>query len=257
MTIELVWDSHCPNVEATRSHLRQALARVGLPDEWQEWNRADANAPPHARRYGSPTVLVDGEDVGGAGTTGEANCCRVYADTEGRLAGVPSVEAIASVLERRMGVAAAGGRGGRWALLATVPAMGISLLPVVICPACLPAYAGLLASLGVGFLGNATYLMPLTVLFLIAALVALVFRARSRRGWGPFALGASGAAAIVIGKFVLASSLVTYAGPALLIGASVWNSWPRRAAKDVSCDACAPAGTPHTHGRTEVRRSEP
>ncbi len=146
-----------------------------------------------------------------------------------------------------MGAAAGKGRGGRWALLATLPAMGVSLLPVVICPACLPAYAGLLASLGVGFLGNAAYLMPLTVLFLIAALVALGLRARSRRGWGPFALGVSGAAAVVVGKFILASSLVTYAGIAPLLGASIWNSWPRRAAKDVSCDACAPAETPRTH----------
>jgi hypothetical protein len=38
--------------------------------------------------------------------------------------------------------------------LLAVPGIGLSLLPKIACPACWPAYAGLLSSLGLGFLGG-------------------------------------------------------------------------------------------------------
>ncbi len=45
-----------------------------------------------------------------------------------------------------------------------------------------PAYAGLLSSVGLGFLISAKYLLPLTVVFLIFALAALGFRAKNLVG---------------------------------------------------------------------------
>lgn len=111
--------------------------------------------------------------------------------------------------------------------LFAAPGIGLSLLPKIACPACWPAYAGLLSSLGLGFLiPNAKYLLPMTAAFLVLAVGMLVFRARRRHGYIPFALGIMAAGFILIGKFSLASNPVLYIGLGLLILASVWNSWP-------------------------------
>src|SRR5712691_4401953 len=79
--------------------------------------------------------------------------------------------------------------------------VGVSLLPKLACPFCWPAYAGLLSSVGLGFLVSAAYLLPLTAAFLVIALGAMAFKANSRRGYGPFLLGLIAAAAVLLGKF--------------------------------------------------------
>ncbi len=71
------------------------------------------------------------------------------------------------------------------------------------------------------------YLLPLTVFSLALAVAALGFRARRRRGYGPLALGLLAAALVVLGKFTWDWNLAVYGGLAALVGASVWNSWPR------------------------------
>src|SRR5437660_1240924 len=76
--------------------------------------------------------------------------------------------------------------------LLTVPGLGIALLPKLACPLCWPAYAGLLSSVGLGFLISTTYLLPVTTAFLIALLIALAFRAKQRHDYGPLGLGTVG-----------------------------------------------------------------
>jgi len=120
-----------------------------------------------------------------------------------------------------------------------VPGVGISLLPKLMCPACWPAYAALLSSLGLGFLISTTYLLTLTAGFLTVAVASLAFRASSRRGLGPFGVGVAAATVILVGKFYL-DSPAAYVGVGLLIFASVWNTWPRRATAAI-CPECIPA----------------
>jgi len=54
----------------------------------------------------------------------------------------------------------------------TIPGVGVSLLPKLACPFCWPAYAGLLSSVGLGFLISAKYLLPITAAFLVLAVAA-------------------------------------------------------------------------------------
>ncbi|HEV2385988.1 MAG TPA: MerC family mercury resistance protein [Candidatus Acidoferrales bacterium] len=115
--------------------------------------------------------------------------------------------------------------------LAALPGIGVSMLPKLACPACWPAYAALLGSLGLGFLISATYLFPLTVAFLILAVGALFFGARERHGYRPFVGGIVAAAGILAGKFVLESNRVMYGAVGLLVLASLWNAWPHRASR--------------------------
>jgi hypothetical protein len=86
-SIELVYFDGCPNTEKARANLR-TVAGAGA---WREWNLSSADTPESFRRFGSPTVLVDGRDVTGADGGNAAMACR--AD------GAPSAEAIREALE--------------------------------------------------------------------------------------------------------------------------------------------------------------
>ena len=108
-----------------------------------------------------------------------------------------------------------------------MPGIAFAFLPKLACPACWPAYAGLLSSVGLGFLLDTTYLFPLTAAFLVLAVGALAFRARTRRGYGPFRVGLAAAAVVLVGKFIFESDAAMYGGIGLLVAASVWNAWPK------------------------------
>ncbi len=122
------------------------------------------------------------------------------------------------------------GRGRLLTALAVVPGIGAALLPAVACPACWPAYAGLLSALGIGFVSYTPYLGPIMLLFLAIALATLAMQGRRRGNYGPLGLGVLGSAALLTGRFVLASNPLLYVGAALLVAASAWNAWPRRGA---------------------------
>lgn len=123
--------------------------------------------------------------------------------------------------------------------LVVAPGVVLGLLPVGFCPACWPAYAGVLSTIGLGFLLSSRYLFPLTTLFLAFGVFALAFRARSRRGYGPFAFGTGGALLLLGSKFLLGSTLLAAVGIGLLVAASFWNSWPSRTARP--CPKCTPS----------------
>jgi len=123
-------------------------------------------------------------------------------------------------------------RGSKLLGLSTlVPGIGAALLPTVTCPACWPAYAGLLSSLGLGFIDYSPWLIPVTVVFLAIALATLALEAYKKRAYGPLLLGVIGSTVLVIGKFQFESEVALYIGVVLLIGASGWNAWPRKACR--------------------------
>jgi mercuric ion transport protein len=121
--------------------------------------------------------------------------------------------------------------------LLIAPGLGVSLLPKLACPLCWPAYAGLLSSVGLGFLISAKYLLPVTAAFLTIAVGALAFRAKSRRGYRPFVLGALAATGVVLGKFYWNSNPTIYTAISILVIASLWNAWPHRVMPAVTCCA--------------------
>lgn len=82
--------------------------------------------------------------------------------------------------------------------------------------------------MGLTFLLQTAYLLPLTVVAALIAGGALGFRAGRRRGYRPLVLGSSGAILMIVGKFAFDMAPVTYGGIALLIVASIWNSWPNK-----------------------------
>ncbi|MEW6487325.1 MAG: MerC family mercury resistance protein [Thermodesulfobacteriota bacterium] len=122
-----------------------------------------------------------------------------------------------------------------------VPAVSVALLPKITCPACWPAYAALASALGLGAVNYGPYLLPLTVGGLALAWAGLAFRAKRRRGYGPLALGVVGGVVMMVGKFAYGSQAAMYGGIAFLLGASIWNVWPKQRPRP--CPACVPTGT--------------
>ncbi len=234
-TIEFIYDGDCPNVEAARAALRDALLALKRAPMWQEWDRADPHAPEYVRAYGSPTILVDGKDIAGM-PPGDASACRIYRNEQGNTRGIPDRELIlAALTNTKTGIR------GRLPALAALPAVGGALLPKLTCAACWPAYTALLGALGIEFADYTPYLLPVTAVALAIALFGLGWRAKARSGFGPLMLGVAASAVILIGKFAFDSDPAAYIGAAALIGATVWNLWPRRRA---ACGACCTTAQP-------------
>lgn len=231
-TIEFIYDRDCPNVEPARAALRDALSTLKRTLVWQEWDRADQKAPAYVHAYGSPTILVDGKDIAGM-PPGDASACRIYRNEQGNTRGIPDSQLILSAMQTSGDEKPA---GGKMRALTMLPAVGGALLPKLTCAACWPAYAALLSALGVEFVDYTPYLLPITVAALGVALFGLGWRARTRRGYVPFSVGVIASIVILVGKFGLDSDTAAYLGAAALIGATVWNLWPRR--ERANCGAC-------------------
>lgn len=245
-TIDFIWDTACPNVKAARANLMTAISQAGVDESWNEWRIGDDSIPERARGFGSPSILINGRDVGGA-MQATNKSCRIYQAADGKLGGVPDVDTIAAALTETGSKMNGSGeppvsRFSWRPVLATAPGVGLALLPKVACPACWPAYAGVLSAIGLGFLMETRYLLPLTSIFSAVALFFLVFRARRRRGFGPFIGGLVAAGVLMVGKFAFESDAAMYVGVAGLMAVSLWNSWPRRSVegKAAQCSTCPP-----------------
>lgn len=89
MKIQLLYFPGCPNVDATRAALHDALASEKLDLPIEEVDVEDPEAPDWARGWGSPTILIDGKEIYDQESSG-APACRVY------VGGAPTVEVIRS-----------------------------------------------------------------------------------------------------------------------------------------------------------------
>ncbi len=108
------------------------------------------------------------------------------------------------------------------AVIAT-PAAVLPLLPSFSCPLCLAAYAGVLSSLGLGFVLNESVLRPLIVLFLGIAVGSVAWSARRHRKRGPVVAAAAGALSIIAGRILWSLPLAVYGGVICVVLAAIWN----------------------------------
>ncbi len=102
-TVELIFDSACPHVEAAREQVRQALAQTGQRAVWVEWDRAAPDAPAYARLYALPSVLVAGRDVAGDSPLDAGPGCRIYRDARGTPLAAPTTQMILTALAAAAG----------------------------------------------------------------------------------------------------------------------------------------------------------
>jgi len=96
MLVQLLFFPDCPNVDAARNTLRQALSKLEDAPAVVEVDVTGPGTPPELRSWGSPTILIDGADVAGGDPTG--SCCRLYPRSDVR--GAPSLALIEAALRR-------------------------------------------------------------------------------------------------------------------------------------------------------------
>jgi mercuric ion transport protein len=237
--VEVLYFEGCPNHYETAALAREVIGELGIDATVEEVEVRNGDDAERLRFLGSPTVHVDGIDIEVAARDSSqyAFACRTYGNS-----GVPPRELLAAALNGAPSseLVHSTARGGNWRRSVPTAAGAVALLiPVGTCPACFPAYAAVLSSLGLGFLLYERYLLPIAAAVLVAALGSLLYRARSRRGYGPFLVGLMGSAAALAGKFSLASDALLYGGLSVLVVAATWNAWPKQDAPG-SCAACAP-----------------
>ena len=98
VSIELVWAEYCPNVEESRSLIRDALRHLDLPAHWKEWEVGDRAMPEHCQGYGSPTILVNGTDVLAQVKIEWTAGCGVYSNVY-TVRGVPTLEEVIGAIQ--------------------------------------------------------------------------------------------------------------------------------------------------------------
>jgi glutaredoxin len=234
MKIQLLFLPGCPNLDATRAALASALAATDMHASIEEVDVTGPGTPEEFRRWGSPTVLVEGQDVAGEEQSNDS-ACRLY-PSAGGLSRVPSAALLMAALRRAMPHQPSG-----MGALAAVPGGLLSLLPAAHCPACLGAYGALLSSLGVGFLLKQRVLAPLIALALVAGVVTVAWSGRTHGRRGPLLLTIAGSAAIACARLLWNVPPLVYGGGLVLVAASLWNLWLKAAPTGAAREPSPPA----------------
>lgn len=116
-----------------------------------------------------------------------------------------------------------GAKGG--GQLPLLPAIALVLLPK--CPLCFAAWFGVLGSFAAGSWLRSIWGLPMAATLLSFAIGSLALRARRRGNIRPLLTGVLGALALLGGKYLLDLPYLAYSGLILLIGSSLWSSWPQ------------------------------
>lgn len=102
MRIQFITFPGCPNASAARKALERALTAAGILDRIEDVNTFAADTPENLRGWGSPTVLLNGEDVGGQAVPSGPSC-RLYTGDRGKVLAAPSEALLSAALRRATG----------------------------------------------------------------------------------------------------------------------------------------------------------
>ncbi len=108
---------------------------------------------------------------------------------------------------------------------ALLPSLGLAVLSKFTCAACLTAYSGVLASVGVGFVATDSGLTILTAGLLALGLASVAWSTRRHRHLGPLAVVLVGSGVLLTARSGMPSTRVLLAGAAITLAGSVWNLW--------------------------------
>lgn len=154
MKIQLLHFPGCPNVDAARAAVREALDGAKVDATLEEIDMEDPAAPGWTRGWGSPTILIDGKDVAGQQRSNDASACRLYPG------GAPSVTMVRDAL---VGNATNAPSSTSRIALPMVGALGAAVAASACC--IVPAVLAVVGVSGAGFAARfAPFRIPLLVL---------------------------------------------------------------------------------------------
>jgi len=93
MIVQLLVFDGCPLAEPARENLKEALTICEI-EAFEEIDILDSTAPEELRGWGSPTILVNGQDIT-SHPKGDGASCRVYPTPNG----VPDVQSIVTSIK--------------------------------------------------------------------------------------------------------------------------------------------------------------
>ena len=100
LTIQLVYDSSCPNVHVARDNLKKALTHASISEAWKEIDISSMDCPDYAKNSGSPSIFINQKDVSTSHLDGEKECCRNYQIRPGKTGVAPTVEMINDAINK-------------------------------------------------------------------------------------------------------------------------------------------------------------
>jgi hypothetical protein len=118
---------------------------------------------------------------------------------------------------------------------ALLPGLGLAALSKFTCAACVTAYSGVLASMGVGFVAADSGLTILTAVLLVLGLASIAWSTRRHQNLGPLALVLVGSGVLLTARSGMPSTWVLLVGAAITLAGSIWNLWLER--RPASCCA--------------------
>ena len=125
--------------------------------------------------------------------------------------------------------------------LSLLPSVGVAVLSKFTCSVCIGVYAGLLSSLGVGFVATDRGLTGLTAGLLVLGVAGLAWSTRRHRNLGPLVIMLLAAGILLVARLDQPSpTRLLVGGAALAVAASLWNLWLER-----RVPSCCTPGTEH------------
>jgi hypothetical protein len=103
MRVELLWWDGCPSQPQALSELRDVLRSEGLDPDLVEQRHIESDEQAERERFpGSPTILVDGEDVVPVDEEPVGLSCRVYRLRDGRPSPTPDPADVRDAVRRAL-----------------------------------------------------------------------------------------------------------------------------------------------------------
>jgi hypothetical protein len=102
VNVELLWWEGCPSTERALEAVREALTDVGLDDVRVRTREIQTDEDAQDAGFvGSPTILIDGEDLVPAAANEQIGLsCRVYRRRDGRISPLPDPDDLREALQR-------------------------------------------------------------------------------------------------------------------------------------------------------------
>lgn len=122
-------------------------------------------------------------------------------------------------------------------LLIGLPAILVSVLPLITCPLCWPLYTTILTAMGVGFIDSVLILLPLMSTLILLAVVGYWIKARKSKNYWPVGIGFVAGIAMIIGKFLFVSDWLLWVGMGGFILASLLHYFSPANSKNKFCSS--------------------
>lgn len=100
LDIELLWWAGCPSTDRALDELRAVLQEAGISNVDIRMTEIRSEEEAQMRAFvGSPTILVDGEDVAPPSAEPVGLNCRVYRRPDGTVSPTPGPETLRAALQ--------------------------------------------------------------------------------------------------------------------------------------------------------------